>query len=151
MVTYNQYLVKEFIMEFADYFCFRLGAISRKMARHYNNKLVPYGITIVQSWVLFHLSGREGSSIKDIASAVQLDSPVVTGLVDRLVKEGLVIRQEDTNDRRSVKISITDRGSKIVDEVSATVTEYNQRIRGIVKPEDLPAFERALAALEAEL
>lgn len=138
-------------MEFADFYCFRLGAISRKMARHYNNKLGTYGITLVQSWVLFHLAGREGSSIKDIAAAIQLDSPVVTGVVDRLVKEGLVIRQEDPNDRRSVKISITVRGNEIVGEISPAVAEYNQRIRSIVQEDELSAFERALAALEAEL
>lgn len=137
-------------MEFADFFCFRLGAISRKMARQYNNELGDYGITIVQSWVLFYLAGRQGSSIKDIAAAIQLDSPVVTGVVDRLVKEGLVIRQEDPADRRSVKITLTDRGTEIVDEISSRVTEYNQRIRSIVQ-DDVPAFERALAALEAEL
>lgn len=137
-------------MEFADFFCFRLGAISRKMARQYNNELGDYGITIVQSWVLFYLAGREGSSIKDIAAAIQLDSPVVTGLVDRLVKENLVIRQEDPADRRSVKITLTVRGNEIVDEISSMVTEYNQRIRSIVQ-DDVPAFERALAALEAEL
>lgn len=138
-------------MEFAEFYCFRLGAVSRKMARHYNSKLGAGGITIVQSWVLFHLAGREGSSIKEIAAAIQLDSPVVTGVVDRLVKEGLVTRQEDPNDRRSVKISITARGNEIVEEISSTVAEYNQRIRSIVQEEDLPAFERALAALEADL
>ena len=36
-------------MDFNDFYCFRLGAISRKMTRYYNNKLAPYGITIVQS------------------------------------------------------------------------------------------------------
>jgi len=138
-------------MEFADFFCFRLGAISRKMARYYNSELGTYGITIVQSWVLFYLAGREGSSIKDIAAAIQLDSPVVTGLVDRLVKEGLVTRQEDPADRRSVKISITQKGNQIAEEISSTVSEYNQRIRSIVREEDVPAFERALAALEEEL
>lgn len=138
-------------MEFADFFCFRLGAVSRKMARHYNGKLGSYGITIVQSWVLFYLAGHDGSSIKDIAAAVQLDSPVVTGLVDRLVKEGLVIRQDDPQDRRSVKIFLTARGKEIVDEITSTLAEYNHRMKSIIQPEDIPAFERALTALEEKL
>jgi len=138
-------------MEFTDFICFRLGAISRKMARQYNNELGAYGITIVQSWVLFYLAGREGSNVKDIAAAIQLDSPVVTGLIDRLVKEDLVIRQEDPSDRRSVKISLTVRGNEIVDKISFKVREYNQRIRSIVQEQDAPAFERALTALEEEL
>ncbi|MDI9466589.1 MAG: MarR family winged helix-turn-helix transcriptional regulator [Syntrophomonadaceae bacterium] len=138
-------------MDFADFFCFRLGAISRKMMRYYNNKLAPYGITIVQSWVLFYLSTHNGSSLKDIAAAVQLDSPVVTGLIDRLEKEGLVVREEDPEDRRSLKICLTPRGREVVAEITPVVVEYNQRIRSIVPGNDSPAFERALEALEREL
>ncbi len=138
-------------MEFTDFFCFRLGAISRKMTRYYNNKLAPYGITIVQSWVLFYLSAQDGSSLKDIAGAIQLDSPVVTGLVDRLEKEGLVVREEDPGDRRSLKISLTPRGREVVEEVVPAVVEYNQRIRSIIPENDAHAFERALEALEREL
>ena len=138
-------------MDFADFFCFRLGAISRKMMRYYNNKLAPYAITIVQSWVLFYLSTHNGSSLKDIAAAVQLDSPVVTGLIDRLEKEGLVVREEDPEDRRSLKICLTPRGREVVAEITPGVVEDNQRIRSIVPGNDRPAFERALEALEREL
>ncbi|MGE5404168.1 MAG: MarR family winged helix-turn-helix transcriptional regulator [Candidatus Saccharibacteria bacterium] len=138
-------------MEFSNFFCFRLGAITRKMTRFYNNKLSPYGLTIVQSWVLFYLSNNDGSSLKDIAAALQLDSPVVTGLIDRLMKEDLVNRQEDPSDRRSLNIFLTKRGSELMKEISPIVIEYNQRIKSIVQSEDIGAFERALAALEHEL
>lgn len=138
-------------MDFSSFFCFRLGAISRKMTRYYNNKLGVYRITLVQSWVLFYLSSHNGSSMKNIAVALQLDSPVVTGLIDRLLKKGLVIRQEDPLDRRSVKLNLTKRGSEIVNDISSVVIEYNQRIKSIVESEDALAFEKALAALEKEL
>lgn len=138
-------------MDFTDYLCFRMGAIARKMTRYYNNKLAPYGITIVQSWVLFYLFRQKSSSLKEIANAVQLDSPVVTGLVDRLVKEGLVIREEDPEDRRSLKISLTPRGRQVVEEIAPVVAEYNQRIRNIIPDNDAETFERALEALEREL
>lgn len=138
-------------MDFNDFYCFRLGAISRKMTRYYNNKLAPYGITIVQSWVLLFLSAQDGSSLKDIAGAIQLDSPVVTGLIDRLVKEDLVVREEDPEDRRSLKISLTPRGRQVVAEIAPTVDEYNQRIKSIITENDADAFERALEVLEREL
>ena len=79
-------------MDFNDFYCFRLGAISRKMTRYYNNKLAPYGITIVQSWVLLFLSAQDGSSLKDIAGAIQLTAPWQpdwwTAWKRRLVLEG---------------------------------------------------------------
>jgi DNA-binding MarR family transcriptional regulator len=76
---------------------------------------------------------------------------VVTGLVDRLEKEGLVVRKEDPEDRRSLKISLTPRGREVVEEVVPAVVEYNQRIRSIIPENDAHAFERALEALEREL
>lgn len=138
-------------MDFSDFFCFRLGAISRKMQRYYNQKLQSYGITIAQCWVLLFLSSNNNSNLKDIATALQLDSPVVTGIIDRLVKEELVTREEDPNDRRSLIINLTSRGSEIVEEVFAVVTEYNGRIKSIVESQEVYSFEKALAALEAEL
>lgn len=138
-------------MDFSTFFCFRLGAIARKMTRYYNSQLSAYGITIVQSWVLFYLSANSGSSLKDIAAALQLDSPVVTGLIDRLVKEDLVSREEDPEDRRSLRICLTSRGLEVVQEITPIVIEYNHRISSIVDSDDVPAFERALDVLEQEL
>jgi DNA-binding MarR family transcriptional regulator len=92
---------------------------------YYNSQLSAYGITIVQSWVLFYLSANSGSSLKDIAAALQLDSPVVTGLIDRLVKEDLVSREEDPEDRRSLRICLTSRGLEVVQEITPIIIEYN--------------------------
>lgn len=138
-------------MDFSDYLCFRLGAIARKMQRYYNQKLQPYGVTIVQCWVLLYLSNNKNSNLKDIANALQLDSPVVTGIVDRLVKEELVTREEDPNNRRSVIINLTPRGKEIVDKVFVIVNEYNERIKSILETQEGQGFEKTLAALEAEL
>ena len=98
METYNNLL------------CFRLGVLTRRINRYYNNQYARYGITIGQSFILFDLLINECSCLKDIAARVQLDSPAVTGFIDRLVKEDLVERQEDPCDRRSLCISLTEKG-----------------------------------------
>ena len=113
-------------MEFTDLTCFRLGAITRRISRYYNSRFAELGITLGQSFVLYSLLERDGSSIKDIAIAVQLDSPAVTGLVDRLVKEDLVIRSEDPDDRRSIQVFLTDRGRQVANESLAITREFNQ-------------------------
>lgn len=139
-------------MEHTDFLCFRMAALSRKMNRFYSTKLADYGITIQQSWVLFQLHDREdGCSQKEIAAAVQLDSPVVTGLITRLVNQGLVVRKEAPSDRRSIRICITEQGQKLLEEIFPIAVEYNRYIRSIILPEDLAAFERTLKNLELGL
>ena len=89
--------------KYQQFWCFRLGAITRKISREYNTRFLEFGITLGQSFVLFDLLEHDGAGIKDIAGRVQLDSPAVTGLVDRLSRQGLVERIDDPSDRRSVK------------------------------------------------
>lgn len=139
-------------LEHSDFLCFRLAALSRKMNRFYSSKLGEYGVTIQQTWVLFQLFDRqEGCSQKEIAAAIQLDSPVVTGLINRLIKLGLVVRKQDPSDRRSIRICITTTGSKLIEEAYPIAVEYNQYIRSIILAEDLAAFDRTLSNLEIGL
>ncbi len=52
----------------------------------------------------------EAASIGDLAQAAGVSSRNVTGLVDTLEKDGLVRRDQDPQDRRSVQVSITPAG-----------------------------------------
>jgi len=136
---------------FADFLCFRLGALTRRIQRYYNNRFTELNITLGQSFVLFHLLEADGNSVKNIAAAVQLDPPAITGLVDRLAKEGFVERQADRDDRRTTKIYLTDRGREVAAQAGLIATEFNEAMQKIVATGDSAAFERALSALEEEV
>ncbi len=137
--------------KFTDFWCFRLGAITRKISREYNTRYQEYGITIGQSFVLFDLLDNDGDGVKDIAARIQLDSPAVTGLIDRLSREGLVQRIEDPSDRRSVKILLTPKGRDLTEQILPIAQEYNQHIKDTIESFDVPAFEKSLANLEKNL
>lgn len=131
---------------FTDYWCFQLGSLTRKIARMYNNRFNELGITLGQSFVLLYLMEQDGKGVKDIAAAVQLDSPSVTGLVDRLIKEGLVIRKEDPEDRRSVQIFITQQGREVAAAAGQIAIVFNDHLKQSLK-KDAEAFQRSLSAL----
>lgn len=131
---------------FTDFWCFQLGSLSRKIARLYNNRFDELGITLGQSFVLFYLLEQDGSGVKDIASAVQLDSPSVTGLVDRLLKEDMVLRKEDPDDRRGVQIFITPKGRKVATAASRIAIDFNNHLKGSLSM-TAESFERSLDIL----
>jgi DNA-binding MarR family transcriptional regulator len=132
----------------SNFLCFRLGALSRKIYRHYNALFSEYGITVTQSFILFDLLLHESSNVKDIASRVQLDSPAITGLVDRLAKESLVERKEDPSDRRGLLIALTTKGRKLAAKLAPIAEEFNKNMHGVITPEDIEAFDRSLDRLE---
>ena len=133
---------------FTDFWCFRLNVLSRKISRKYNSKCLEYGITAPQSFVLFDLLDHEGSNVKDIATRVQLDSSAVTGVIDLLYKEELVIREEDPSDRRSLNIYLTHTGRKLAEGLFPIGREFNLYLRSLLDEDKAETFEELLKAID---
>ncbi len=51
--------------------------------------------------------------------------PPITGIVKRLEQSGLVERRHDREDRRVVKVYLTDEGREIMPVLCAAVTQFN--------------------------
>ncbi len=140
------------MLEFTTFWCFRLNALSRKVSRLYNAVCMEYGVTAPQTFVIYDVMDHEGTSVKDIASRIQLDSPAVTGLIDRLVKEDLIERMEDPDDRRSVKVYLTEKGRRLAeDHLVPRALEFNKYIRGMVEPEVSGIFQHSLDLIDRQI
>ena len=55
-------------------------------------------------------------SLAELAAEEQVRAPTMTRIVDALVREGLVTRDQDARDRRMVRIAATDEGRRLLDE-----------------------------------
>jgi MarR family transcriptional regulator, organic hydroperoxide resistance regulator len=136
------------VYNFTKAWCFRLAAMSRKISRNYNAECSKYGITATQSFVILDLIDHNGSSVKDIAFRIQLDSPAVTGVIDRLFKENLVQRIEDPSDRRSLQIFLTPKGHQLAEELVPMSEEFNRNIQDGFDLDQVGFFEESLNRLE---
>ena len=72
--------------------------------------------------------GRERIVIGELAERLQIRHHSAVGLVDRLAAEGLVERQPDTADRRQVYVVLTERGTAILQQLSAVHREELRRV-----------------------
>lgn len=62
-------------------------------------------------------------SMSDIGKCLSMQKPHVTLIVDRLVEEEYVERQDDPHDRRIVNILITEKGLKNFEEIKLVISE----------------------------
>ena len=85
--------------------------------RHYQfrnrNEVCCYGVTVSQCYLLDILAGRGPGSMRELASHLCLEVSTVTRLVDGLVKRRLVRRQRDVEDKRVVRVELTEAGQKL--------------------------------------
>jgi DNA-binding MarR family transcriptional regulator len=87
--------------------------------RRLGRTLQPFGLTHPQLKVLSALyQHKEACAMGDLANISPFqDGPTMTGVVDRLVRQGLLKRWRSTTDRRVVKVQITQAGIEKVSRV----------------------------------
>jgi DNA-binding MarR family transcriptional regulator len=102
---------------FADRVMELFPQMARGMARHENNYLTKGVITLPQVWVLRYLTHQRECSMRELADFMKMGLSSVTGMVDRLVKQGLANRRRTEKDRRLVYVDITAKGRKILREI----------------------------------
>jgi len=101
--------------------------IIRGFSRDEHNGLSRGEITIPQFWALLYLSRQKQCLMSQLAKQLEISRPAATGLVDRLMAQGLVQREDDQTDRRVVKIRISTKGKKLTKNIC------EQRRRSTVK------------------
>jgi DNA-binding MarR family transcriptional regulator len=102
---------------FADRAMELFSQLSRGMIRHETNYLSKGVITLPQVWVMRYLSRQRECSMRELADYMKMGFSSVTGMVDRLVKQGLANRRRTEKDRRLVYVDLTAKGRKIVKEI----------------------------------
>lgn len=90
--------------------------LKRKMARP--KKFLPGAGVLppAQGVVLRIVAMRESLSIKEIAELLQVSGSAVTQIVDSLVKAGLLMRETNPEDRRTLRLSLTGEGKSKLEE-----------------------------------
>ncbi len=121
---------------------------ARAMARSDPGRLeawVELGLTMTQLRVLFLLRIEDGASAGALAERLNVTPSTLTRIVDRLVRQELVRREPDDDDRRLVLHYLSTTGASTVEEIErrgrARMDEVLDRLSD-------PQLERLVAALE---
>ncbi|MEV0185332.1 MarR family transcriptional regulator [Streptomyces sp. NPDC050625] len=96
-----------------DQLCFVLYAASRAVTACYRPLLDVLGLTYPQYLVMLVLWEQDAVSVRDLGSALQLESSTLSPLLKRLEASGLIIRERRSDDERSVAIRLTDAGADL--------------------------------------
>lgn len=83
----------------------------------------PHGITPVQIMVLRVLSENAGISQTELSERIYLGASTTSGIVDRMEKAGLVARERLEEDRRAVRLTLTEAGAAVWRETNETRME----------------------------
>ncbi|HLG50106.1 MAG TPA: MarR family transcriptional regulator [Chloroflexota bacterium] len=104
-------------------------------------------ITMPQLKTLLTLYSLEKASMSELAEALGTGVSTITGIFDRLVEHGLVVREEDPHDRRVVVGRLTPAGAEVVDRFHLTARDRLGRVLAELTPDELRVVARAAVLL----
>jgi DNA-binding MarR family transcriptional regulator len=114
---------------------FHLSRGSLAMRQHVNRLLKDAGLTEVSIGfvgVLIALYEKDSQTISALGEKVSLEKSTMTGLIDRMVKAGLITRKADAHDRRVLRVWLTARGRELEVELRQVLARsYKDLTRGL--------------------
>lgn len=114
--------------DLTSYLCFSMRAAMKKIEKNLSLQLEGTGVTIPQSFILSYLLNEDGATLKEIGNKSLIDSSSMTVLIDKLEKDGLVERQLDTQDRRAIRVFVTERGREVAVKVVEIGRNFNSHL-----------------------
>src|SRR5207253_10506557 len=125
-----------------------LGLLERVMQPYF----AQFGISGSQWGVLRNLhraeqEGLPGLRLTDLSDRLLIRPPSVTGVVDRLERAGLVVRDGSPFDMRAKQVALTAKGRELVERILAVHGQQIDTVLGVLSSTEQTELHRLLSRL----
>lgn len=104
-----------------------LARVSREIKGASADGMRRLGVHIGQNFLLEELWKEDGLTLGDLARRMSVEVPTATRMTKRMESAGLVTRTTDPNDRRLIRVSLTEQGQALRDALPEVLDEVARR------------------------
>ena len=134
--------------KFEDCIIFQLAKAYQKAHGLFKKRLLPYGLTPIQHLILEALWLEDGILQKDVGTRLVLDRATLSGVLDRMVAGGWITKGQDPEDKRSLRICLTNKGKDLKPRLSRERNQANEELMGGLNLEEKVLLKRLLKDLQ---
>jgi len=127
------------------------AAVRRRLKHVVGARLVPYGLTIQQSWVMLVLLEHGPSSLHPLAQQTWMDDPTASRVVKALVGRGLLRTQPDPRHGRRILINLTPEALPMAQELQQIVAGIRANLVQGLSPDQQAVLREGLLVMIANL
>jgi MarR family transcriptional regulator for hemolysin len=130
---------------------FHLAQVQKTVGRAFNEALAEAGgSTPVWLVLLSIVQGKPGSQL-DLARAVGIEGPTLTRHLDGLEEAGLVVRRRDPDDRRAIRVELTEAGERLFADLRQAAISFNDKLTAGLDEAELEGLHALLDRLAANV
>ena len=97
--------------------------------------------------IIFALWGNDGVPIKTLCEKTSLDKSTLTGIIDRLERDGYIERKPSETDKRSTLISLTGKEQEFAKNIQKVSNQMNEIFYKGFSDEEITQFDKMLARI----
>lgn len=124
-----------------------LKVVWQTMANRYNNIVADFGITQSIGYLLINIDEEEGTTVSQVAALVGAKSTSLSRMLSQVEKMGLIYRELNKGDKRSVKIYLTDLGKEKRRMARGVVKEFNSYLNNHITEKEKDSLTDVLKKL----
>jgi DNA-binding MarR family transcriptional regulator len=132
---------------------FLVSRLARRMAAEMDRRMREHGLTFAQAAVMSRLWWQDGLTQSELQERVGVDASTLTGLLQRMTRQGLVRRRRDRADGRVLLVYLTARGRALrpvlIPEAEAVNAWVFQGFSAAERAAFLTFMQRALRNMES--
>ena len=132
-------------------FGFLLHDVARLMRTLFDRRGRDLGLTRSQWWVLTMLYAKDGVTQSELADLMELETPLVGRLLDRLEEKEWVERRADELDRRVNRLFLTDKVQEVMRALRKTAATVRQEAVGNMTTDERERFIDTLIKIKTNL
>lgn len=129
---------------------FHIRWIWQKISRIYNTEASKFGGTMSVGFVLLNID-KEGTPSTKLGPKMGIESRSLTRTLKTMEEEKLIIRKPDKNDKRMVRVFLTEKGEEYRITSKQTVINFNKFIQQKISKSKLENFFSTMEKLNTLL
>ena len=105
-----------------------LRRIEREIVGQLKDETTCCGVSLAQCHALLEIGKQKETTISDLADTLRLDKSTLSRTIDGLVRIGLVDRVINPDDRRFMRIALSDQGISVYDSINQTCDAFYENV-----------------------
>jgi DNA-binding MarR family transcriptional regulator len=105
-----------------------LAQVGAHAAKKFAERLSPIQLTPPYAGILRRLGQSSGISQRELASQLNMHASRLVGVVDEMESLGLVVREANTDDRRTYSLQLTPKGRESLAQISKIAVQHNEAL-----------------------
>ena len=126
---------------------FLLAKAYQKAHGRFKAMLRPYDLTNLQHLVLEGLWYRQGVTASDLGKLLVLDKATLSGILDRMIDAGWILKKRDLDDKRLFRVFTTEKADKAKQELINLRIRANEELLEGFSDNERAIFKRLLREL----